>query len=255
MSPRDNRPMVPLLVPLLMAGIIYHFTAVFTDNHGTFQSSGKVYVEGTQYRLELDHAPGRSHAYDIAISRDADVTAALLNVEKKTWQDRVRASHITRSSMLFQFPFPGGEVVGAPIILHRDAGFELVAGHATRKHIITIEYRLHATDEEVVIDAKVHATATIWTADDLPKLPLERDLQTGWPEVDRELKNANAKLTGMAVRSELVVTRTFEGGQPITEKTRNTIDELRVADVPGTLFEIPPAFRYDAGPVAPRNRD
>jgi hypothetical protein len=241
------------MLPLLLAGVIYHFTTTFTDSHGgVSRNSARVFAEGTSYRLELDPASGE-RAFDIAISRDGDRTARLISHRKKTYYDRVRVSAKTSSSILFQYPFTGGETVGKPIVLHRTEESPPVAGHPATKHMITIEYRLTADyDTDTPVNALVHATQTIWTADDLPRLPFERALTTGWTAVDRDLKPVTDAISGMTIGSELVVTRSFEGGPPRVETTRTVIDELRIEEIPPSMFDLPADYVYDLKPVAPR---
>jgi len=241
------------MLPLLLAGIIYHFTTTFADSHGTARSSGNVYAEGASYRFELDPAPGRTREFDVAISRDGDHTAVLVNNTKRTYHDRVRVSAKTRSSILFQFPFPGGETVGKPIVLHREEGIETVAGHPAKKHVITVEYRLTSEDDDTVVNATVHATQTLWCAEDLPRLPFEREMTTGWTAIDRDLKPVTSSITGMTLGSELVVKRTFEGGRTIIDTTRTVIDSMKVEEVPAARFAVPPDFAYDNAPMAPRH--
>jgi len=242
------------MLPFLLAGVIYHFSTIFTNAHGVARSSGRLYAEGSSYRLELDPTT-TARDFDVAISRDGDVTAVLLNNARRKYHDRVRVSSKTRSSILFQFPFPGGEPVGRPIVLHREEATEMVAGHPAKKHVITVEYRLRAEDDDgTPINALVHAVQTIWCAEDLPRLPFERELMTGWMVVDRELKPVTSSLTGMTLGSELVVTRTFEGGPPIMETTRTTIDDLRVEPVSASMFAVPADFVYDRAPMAPRRQ-
>jgi len=239
------------MLSLVLAGVIYHFTTTFANSHGTAQSAGRVYSEGSSYRLELDPVAGRTREFDVAISRDGDYTAVLLNSARRTYHDRVRASAKTRSSILFQFPFPGGETVGPPIVLHREEATETVAGHPAKKHVITVEYRLTSDDDGTTINATVHATQTLWCAEDLPRLPFEREMTTGWTAVDRYLKPVTSSITGMTLGSELEVVRTFEGGPPIKETTRTVIDELKVEAVPATTFDVPPDFVYNGAPMAP----
>lgn len=241
------------MLPLLLAGIMYHFTTVFTDTHGEAKTSGRVYAEESSYRLDLDPVPGRDREFDVMISRDGDTTAVLINTAKHKYHDRVRVSSKTRSSILFQFPFSGGEPEGRAKIEHREEGIETVAGHPAKKHVIEIEYRLSTEDEDgTTIAATIHATQTLWCAEDLPRLPFERELRTGWTLIDRDLIPVTSSLTGMTLGSELVVTRTFDGGPPIKEVTRTTIDDMKVARVAPNTFAIPPDYKYDNAPMAPR---
>jgi len=241
------------MLALLLAGVVYHFTTTFTDSRGAVaQSSGRVYAQDSSYRVDLDPAPGRKRSFDTSISRDNDRTAVLINKTKRTYYDRVRITSKTRSSILFQFPFPGGEAVGQPVVAHRVEGTEMVAGHQATKHVITVEYRLEFEEDSTPINAVVRATETLWCAEDLPRLPFERALTTGWTLVDRELKPLTSSIQGMTIGAELAVTRTFDGGPPISETTRTVVDELRVDDVPALIFAVPADFTYDAAPMAPR---
>ena len=245
--------MLPLL---LAAGIMYHFTTSFSDTHGEMTSSGRVYAEGSQYRVDLDPAPGRTREFDVVISNDGDRTALLINTAKKKYHDRVRVSSKTRSSILFQFPFPGGETVGPPTIEYREEGIETIAGHPAKKHVIELEYRLisEEDDDGSTIKATVHATQTLWCAEDLPRLPFERELTTGWAAIDRDLKPVTSSIPGMTLASDLVVTRTFEGGPPVKETVRTSIDEMKVARVAPETFAIPKDYVYDNAPMAPKSR-
>jgi hypothetical protein len=241
------------MLAVLFAGIVYHFTTILSDAHGSQSTSGRVYADQAQYRLELPKSAAQP--FDVVISRDADRTAVMLNSEKQTYHDRVRVSPKTRSSILMQFPFPGGKVIDTPSVAHRQDGRGTIAGHPATKHVIELRYRIESTDPDTPpVNATVTVLQVLWTADDLPRLPFERALTTGWPEVDKPLGDVTSALTGMTLQSELLVQRTFDGGVPIRESTRTVLDELRVENVPRTMFEIPHGFKYDEKPVAPRLR-
>lgn len=244
--------MLPLL---LVAGIMYHFTTSFTNAHGEVKTAGRVYAEGDRYRLDLDPAAGRTREFDVVISNDADRTALLINTAKKKYHDRVRVTTKTRSSILFQFPFPGGETDGPATVQHREEGIETIAGHPAKKHVIEVEYHMTTEDDDgTTIKATVHATQTLWCAEDLPRLSFEREMTTGWTAVDRDLKPVTSAIPGMTLASDLVVTRTFEGGPPIREVTHTSIDEMKIARVAPETFVIPKDYVYDNAPMAPTSR-
>jgi hypothetical protein len=237
------------MLALLFAGVVYHFTSTVTTAHGAQTSGGRVYADGAQYRLELPRSPGQR--FDVIISRDADRTALLLDTTKQTYHDRVRPTLKTRSSIVMQFPFPGGKVIGTPAVTHEEQGHETKAGHPATKHVITVDYQLDSANEEMPLTAAVHVVQTLWVADDLPRLPFERALTTGWPEVDALLLPVTKTINGMTLSTDVNVTRTFENGLPVVESTHTEIDELKVEKVPRGLFDVPKAFKYDDKPVAP----
>jgi len=79
----------------------------------------------------------------------------------------------------------------------------------------------------------------LWTAERLAKLPMDRPLRTGYEEVDVELEKIAPKIAGMILRSELEVSRRYEGGKPDIEKTVTIITRLEETDVPDSQFEVP----------------
>lgn len=231
----------------LEAGVIYHFRTSTTGPRGGQTQSGRMWVDGQRYRLELDR-DGKQLAYDAAISNDGDVTAKLLNRQKETWWHRIRVSSATRSSLLFTVPALKVTLEGEPQVTHRVAGTETVAGRRTTKHVVEIRYELRTELEKQPIRATVEAAITAWIADDLPPLPLQRNVQTGYAPVDEKLAAIFGALPGMTLRHELTVVRTYEGGPPVTEIITTVIDELRVADVPAERFAVPEHYKFAPPP-------
>lgn len=120
----------------------------------------------------------------------------------------------------------------------------MIAGYEATKHVIDIEYRLIAILADTPVRGNVIARATIWTVDALPPLPMRRGLRTGHEAIDDELDRIGNEIHGMIVRHELEVTRAFEGGIGQTEKTITRIENLRVADLPASLFAVPDEAEY-----------
>ncbi|HVR39994.1 MAG TPA: hypothetical protein VMU84_12935 [Thermoanaerobaculia bacterium] len=228
------------------AGVVYHFSTKFVGGRFEVKQSGKVWVEGNSYRFEIDPDASKSQRpFDVAISTDADTTAKFLNTNKQTWWDRQRVGTMTRSSMLFDLPMAGGKVGRRRVQLNEN-GTETIAGHEAKKHVIDIDYQIEARIDGSPLRGNVKATAIIWTAESLPRLPLQRPLKTGFDEVDRDLAQASAKIKGMVLRHELTVTRTLAGGPPVTETVTTIVDDVDVMNVDPSRFEVPSGFRYEA---------
>lgn len=228
------------------AGVVYHFSTKFVGGRFEVKQSGRVWVEGDRYRFEIDPDPARQQrSFDVAISTDADATAKFLNTARQTWYDRQRAGRTTRSSMLFDLPMAGGKLGRRRVRLNEE-GTETIAGQTTKKHVIDVDYQIDKRIDGSPLRANVKALVQIWTAESLPRLPLQRPLKTGYPEIDLELARLTSKIKGMVLRHELTVTRTIIGGPAITENVITIVDDVTVANVDPAQFTIPSGFRYEA---------
>lgn len=227
------------------AGVVYHFSTKFAGRRYEFKQAGRVWIEGASYRLEIDPDPNRSERpYDVAISTDADATAKLLNTGRQTWYERRRPGKTTRSSMLFDLPVGGGRL-GRRRVDHSENGTAIIAGRSAKKHMIEIEYELETTAGGAPIRGTVVARVHVWTAESLPRLSLERPLKTGHHDIDVELARITSKMKGMVLRHELTVTRSLAGGEQMSENVVTVVDEVALADIDPSKFEIPPGYRYE----------
>lgn len=227
------------------AGVVYHFSTKFIGRRYEIKQSGRVWADGDRYRFEVDPEPNQEgRPFDVAISTDSDTTAKYLNTRKQTWYERRRVGTTTRSSMLFDLPMAGGRL-GRRWVRHRENGVETIAGQPAKKHVIEITYDLDATVDTQPVHGRVEATVLVWTAESLPRLPLQRPLRTGHRELDAELARITDKIKGMVLRHELTVTRSLAGGERVTENVLTVVDEVAVVDVDRAKFEVPPAFRYE----------
>ena len=226
------------------AGVIYHFSTRFAGRRYEFRQAGRVWVDGPNYRFEIDPDLAKTERpYDVAISTDADATAKLLHTGRQTWYERRRPGKTTRSSMLFELPVGGGKV-GRRRVHHSENGTTTIAGRVAKKHIIEIEYELETTAGAAPIRGTVVAQVNIWTAESLPRLSLERPLKTGYREIDGELARITSKIKGMVLRHELTVTRTI-AGEAVSENVVTVVDEVALADIDPSKFEVPAGYRYE----------
>ena len=227
-----------MLAALVLAGIIYHFSSQTEAQYGKVNVGGRVWADGERYRLELDHRPGQPHQYDVAISNDGDRTVTWINREKNTYETRAKSAK-SRSSLLFHLAGVRDNTAGKPRIERSIVGRDNVAGRSAIQHKVTIDYDLRGKIDDSTVKGHVWAEVLLWKDDALPRLPFERPVQTGFPQIDAKIVKVYAELPGMTLRSEMTVTRVIQGGPPVTEKTATVVDEVSVADVDPKLFELP----------------
>lgn len=225
------------------AGVVYHVTTTIESGRSVMKSSGRMWVDGPRYRFEPD--PGSMPPpFDVAISNDGDTTVLYYHKKDARWTERGPHASGTRSSMLFHLPFPNDRVVGPAVVLRRlAAGKEIVAGVPTEKHVLDVSYKVQVDVEGSPVVGQVRARAEIWTAPSLPAFPFRRSVQTGFAQVDRRIAEALREVPGMVLRHELTVSRTLEDGPTVTETIRTVIDDLRVQEVPESMFATPYASR------------
>jgi hypothetical protein len=226
----------------LRAGVVYDFHTTIETPRYAMKQSGRMWFEGQRYRAEFARAGGRE--IDVVISRDGDATAMYIDLQKCTWSYRNRIGPV-RSSGLFHLPTDSGDtIIGEPVVEHHTETSTNIAGFRATKHVIDVAYRLVGILAETTVRGRVTAQATIWTIDELPSLPVQRDLRTGHPVIDERLAAIAAAMHGMVVRHELVVSRAFDDGVPQTERTVTTLDNLHVSQLPDSLFALPEEAAY-----------
>jgi hypothetical protein len=231
-----------LLALPLHAGVIYDFTTHLEAPRSKEEVTGKVWIDGDAFRAEVT----RGGAVTIVISKDADRTAVIIDPQKEIWANRSRVRGDVRSAALFLWPTPDAKVSGKPRIEYRRGESLAIANHQATAHIIECAFSVSSDD----VRGTYVVTERIWTSDDLPPLPMDRALRTGYASVDRELRKLDANITGMVLRHELEVVRTLEGGPSQVERAITIVNTVAVADITASQFNVPPSYRY-AGPVTP----
>lgn len=79
----------------------------------------------------------------------------------------------------------------------------------------------------------------------LPSL-LRTDVHTALPEVDKPLDQARSRLRGFPVKSQVKVEIDMgQGSERQTYLYTLTIHDVKPAETPGSLFQIPSGFRYE----------
>jgi hypothetical protein len=236
---------VVLLVALpSRAGVVYDFVTTIETPRSTARHSRRISSEGQSYRADFKRNGG---SIDSVISKDGDQTAIYLDLDKCRWTYRTRVGPL-RSSGYFHLPNDGSDdLIGTPQVEHHIDGEETIAGFRATKHVIDVKYRLVTILADTPVRGSVSARVTLWTVEELPPLPMSSRLRTGHPLLDGQLGILFEQVRGLVVRHDLVVTRAFDDGVPQTERTLTTITNLRVAELPESLFAVPDEASYGAG--------
>jgi hypothetical protein len=231
-----KRMRLRFLVPLLLvashaaAGVQYDFVTTIETWRATENVSGRVWVEGDSYRAEVTRAGGSRHGI---ISRDGDRTATLIDFQKNIATPRIRHSENVRSSALFAFPVGGAECQGVPEVQYRRGVTGVIAGQRAVEHIIEASFEVAGAHQ---VGGSYSIVARVWTAEELPALPMNSAIRTGYAVVDAMLERAAAPIAGMTLRHDLTITRTIDGGPPQSERTTTTVTRVERMQVPEERF-------------------
>jgi len=241
---------VPFLIAVLgaaapsFAGVVYDFTTTLDTPRASVKASGTVSAQGDCYRAETV----RDGTPEVLVSCDGDKSATFIDARSHTWRNRARVGSDIRSAAIFIWPLPDAAVKGKPKVSYKREDAEPVAGEPSLRHSIDAAFNILSRVQGTAVRGSYKVTARLWTTERLPKLPMQRPIRTGYPEVDAELEKIAENIQGMILRSELEVVRRYEGGPPETEKTVTTITRMEETEIAESQFKVPEGFTY-AGPV------
>lgn len=226
------------------AGVVYDFTMTLDTPRASQKASGTVSVQAGCYRAEVlrDGVP------EVLVSCDGDKSAMFIDARTRTWRNRARVGTDIRSAAIFIWPLPDATVKGKPKISYKREEAEPIAGEPAVRHSIDATFNILSRVQGTGVRGSYKVTARLWTAERLPKLPMDRPIRTGYAEIDAELEKIAANIRGMTLRSELEVVRRYEGGPPETEKSVTTVTRLEETEIAETQFKVPEGFTY-AGPM------
>ena len=123
---------------------------------------------------------------------------------------------------------------------------EIIAGHATDKHVVHFTYRLVEDIGGATANQSIDATVLVWTARDLPPAPMKSGPRTAFPEVDEPLAAIFDSFKGMVLKEMLTATDTYEGGKPFTDRASWTTTSIASKSIPAAAFEVPKTYRHEA---------
>jgi hypothetical protein len=199
----------------------------------------RIHIEGNAFRIDRPAPSDGPILCDSVVSRDGDRNAVCLNSQLHTW---------------FESPYPdmiGSRRLGLairakvrkpPKIEASDGtSDEVIAGHATDRHVIRVSYQLVEGD----VRQTIGATILVWTARDLPPAPMKSGVLTNFPEVDEPLAALFDSFKGMVLKESLSATDTYEGGKPFTETVSWTTTSIETKSIPAIAFEVPKNYRHE----------
>ena len=242
-----------LLSARAWAGESYSFTLEQHEGIRNSTQTGHVLVDGDhggRYRLELD--PKRSPRYfDVLISQGAGAAETGLNLAGRTHYTLKQPDpSVPMNRVLWFFARTEGKSVSKVRTDNRDAsGTESLAGLSVRRYETSVSYDLRVRYPAETLKGHVTIQEVAWMAEDrtlpLPSL-LKVDVHTALPEVDAALGKARSRLRGFPVKTRVTIDIDMGGGsERQTYVYSVTVQDLKPAETPDSLFQVPDGFRYE----------
>jgi cytochrome c biogenesis protein CcmG, thiol:disulfide interchange protein DsbE len=251
------------LAAAALGGTTYRFRTV-SDGSQRLDVSGRVWVEGSQARLEYD--AGGSQPFDenrVEIAREGEAEAFVLDLKGKTFHKTPIFTTGIKSALRLPSPFDGPySVSDLTVTLDRGLESESVRVYPARRSVLAVSYGLSQTRSEQTVRARIAAHVEFWIADGLAGKRLafgdgRVSFHSGIEEVDAVVSARLIEVGGLVVKSLLTVTRTIEGEGSETESVTHRITEVADAPVASTRFEVPADFAYSkpTGATSPQVED
>ncbi len=205
----------------------------------------EVIASGERLRAShLDAPPGEGIACDVLLRDGATVTA--LNTRNRTWYALPDASPFAVDSSHLS---PGFESKAKNVRARLDPP-RVEQGERHYGGVISYEVEIQYSEYRVkvwcVASFRVSTTDAVdrglWLGNILPR--------TGFPEVDAQMKAAEAAIEGFPVRLSLNAKRTYEGGEPMVETVRVEVSEIGETAVDATRFVRPADYRNQKPVIA-----
>lgn len=215
------------------AGVVYRYASTIKGNPLTKGGSGRVWVEGTNQRQELDPDASNPRAWDVAISNGTDTR--LVNLGNQTWYREKPPAKMPSELEI--------KLDGKPKIEYRVEETETVAGRTATKHVIVFAYKVVQNFGGTRVRTNFSTTVFLWIAHDLPTVPLRHFVANEYDAVNRALTEVLDGIDGMPLRVRTSSTRKVDGGPPFTTSVETEISDIEQKDVAAAMFQVPPSFR------------
>lgn len=215
-------------------------------SEGTYTAErlGRILVDGTRWRIDYDPSD-EVRTHDTLIGNRSDRRVAI-NHSNKTWFYLDADSPTVSVPTLFNFHRVNPTTASKLRVEFADTKTRSPAA-AGNTRIIAFRYRTESKlgSESVRCDVSGQILLTMGSAVDNDEIRPLSIPQTGIADVDRKIAEKIAEITGPVYGSEITITRTFEGGSPMTQVIRETIEVpgLDAAAEPKP-FEIPDGYQY-----------
>lgn len=232
------------------AGEVYSFTIERRGGLDESTRTGRVLVDGTRYRLELE-PEADPRPFDVLISKGADGEELGLDLAGRTYYQLQEPRRDFPSAHLLRLWAMGPakvKVSNVRLDVPETAAQETLSGLDTLKREMRLTYDLAVKFPGETVKGNVEIEVIRWLAKDktlrLPSL-LRPELYTALPEVDAKLTEALAKLGGFPVKQQMTITAAIAKGTSQTQVTTTVVSGLAAADTTPGLFEVPAGFRYE----------
>jgi hypothetical protein len=199
----------------------------------------RISIEGNAFRLDRPAPADGPITCDSVVSRDGDKNAVCLNSSLRTWFESPHSDAM--DSRRFGIALRAKVPKPPKIEVRDETSDEIIAGHATDKHVVRVSYQLVEED----IRQTIGVTILVWTARDVPPAPVKSGVTTNFPEVDQPLAVIFDSFKGMILKQALSATDTYEGGKPFTDTKSWTATSIETKHIPESAFEVPKSYRHE----------
>lgn len=233
------------------AGEVYSFTLERHEGLENQVRKGRVLVEGERLRLELEPEE-EPRPFDVLISTGTGEGETGLDLAGRTYF-KLKPPDPERPTApaFWLYWWDRKSVTMSDVKVDtRDASEpETVSGLSTRRHETRAAYKVKVRFPGETLKGQVTIEEVAWMAEDrtLPVPSLLRiDIHTAFPEVDDPLSKAHASLHGFPVKSQVTVDIDMgKGSERQTYSYLLTVHDLKPAETPDSLFQVPSGFRYE----------
>jgi hypothetical protein len=217
------------------------------QNNGTVPYSfrGKAWVEGPHARYDVtEGAHPLFNPKMTIVSRDRGAILMIIDHRQRTYFMRTTD---LMTGQLALWKGPGTSKASKhTVAAARESEEAKIAGRDTTKVTVRTGYNLAMEIEGERLKGRVDSDATFWMMPgSLEALPygLHFALKTGFPPIDAEIAKALAG-KGIPLREVINVSRTIEGGTPMTETFKLDVSEVKEEPLPAAIFNAPEGYVY-----------
>ena len=225
--------------PLVAAAATEHRFTVVSQGAYPSERHGRLIVDGDRWRIDRDGGADEVRVWDSVVNVGSRRLA--INHERKTWfvLDSFDSSAFAYSPFMFdrsrqaRAEKPKVELArtadgGAILEFRYRARFDL-AGQSVRSRV--------AGTFRVSTKASGEGADALW---------ILIAFGTGIDAIDKKLGEKIRTIGGVPIASALTVSRTFDGGKPIEQTIRISIDSTAPVAVGPADFEVPRSYREEA---------
>lgn len=204
-------------------------------------------IERSQSRIDFDSGTHPLFNASITmITREGGLITTVLDREDQSWFERA-VTPSTRG-IISTFYAPWQQQAERERVSLQPMGAEDCSGHPCRRYRMLISYRIAMRVGGEQTWADVDGVADLWLSrrhrnEALP-FGLHFALKTGFPPVDESIERQLRGL-GLPVRQDVTVTRTMEGGEPVTERLTVQLTAIEEGPAANPIeFQPPHGFRH-----------